>query len=69
MSPNRTLRRGELHRIHRDWPLSETDYRRALQLDPELAIMHQALGRMMLETRVPKPGAYTPYHTMGGASA
>ena len=44
------LRRGELHRIHRDWPLSEADYRRALQLDPELAIVDQALGRMLLES-------------------
>lgn len=44
------LRRGELHRIHRDWKLAEADYRQALKLDAELIVVHQCIGRMMLES-------------------
>ncbi len=44
------LRRGELHRIHRDWKQAEADYRHALKLDPELVVVQQCMGRMMLES-------------------
>ena len=44
------LRRGELLRIHRDWSGAEADYRHALKLDPELIIVQQCLGRLMLDS-------------------
>jgi predicted Zn-dependent protease len=44
------LRRGELYRIHRDWKQSEADYAHALKLDPDLIIVQQCVGRMMLES-------------------
>ncbi len=44
------LRRGELYRIHRDWKQAEADYKQALKLDPELVIVRQALGRMLIES-------------------
>lgn len=43
------LRRGELYRIHRDWKQAESDYGHALKLDPDLVIVQQCIGRMMLE--------------------
>jgi predicted Zn-dependent protease len=48
------LRRGELHRIHRDWKLAEKDYLQALKLDPELIAAQYCLGRMNLEAGEPK---------------
>lgn len=46
---NLYLRRGELHRIHRDWEQAEADYETSLRLDPHLAIAKYCLGRMKLE--------------------
>jgi tetratricopeptide (TPR) repeat protein len=48
------VRRGELHRIHRDWPAAAKDYRRARKLDPELDDVDYFLGRMKLEAGLPK---------------
>ena len=50
---NLYLRRGELHRIHRDWTKAEGDYRTALQLDPQLLIADYCLGRLKLESGSP----------------
>jgi len=47
------LRRGELHRIHRDWAKAESDYRSSLQLDPQLVIADYCLGRLRLESGSP----------------
>ena len=44
------LRRGELHRIHRDWNKAQADYEHALKLDPELTVVQQTMGRMLLES-------------------
>jgi len=44
------LRRGELYRIHRNWKQAEADYAHALKLDPDLIIVQQCIGRMMLES-------------------
>jgi predicted Zn-dependent protease len=43
------LRRGELHRIHRDWKMAEADYKSALQRDGNLVIAEFCLGRLELE--------------------
>ncbi len=48
------LRRGELHRIHRDWQKAEADYNKALELDPELITARYCLGRMNLEAGSPE---------------
>ena len=40
------LKRGELHRIHQDWPAAAADYDRAAQLDPNLAVVDLARGAM-----------------------
>lgn len=48
------LRRGELHRIHRDWARAEIDYRRALALEPEMAVARRAMARMFLESARPE---------------
>lgn len=50
---NLYLRRGELHRIHRDWAKAEADYKTSLRLDPQLAIASYCLGRMRLESGDP----------------
>lgn len=47
------LRRGELHRIHRDWKDAKTDYERARKLDPDMAEVDLCLGSMMLEADKP----------------
>ncbi|TDI50797.1 MAG: tetratricopeptide repeat protein [Acidobacteria bacterium] len=44
------LRRGELYRINRDWAQAESDYGHALKLDPDLVIVQQCIGRLMLES-------------------
>jgi predicted Zn-dependent protease len=44
------LRRGELYRIHREWDRAQADYEHALKLDPELIVVQQTLGRMLLES-------------------
>lgn len=43
------LRRGELHRIHRDFDAAEADYRRSLELAPDLRVAELCLGRLRLE--------------------
>lgn len=48
------LRRGELHRIHRNWTEAEADYARALKMNPELLTARMSLGRMRLEAGQPK---------------
>ena len=53
------LRRGELHRVHRDWPAAEADFLKALALDPDLATAELCLGRLKLESG--KPGDAKPY--------
>lgn len=50
---NLYLRRGELHRIHRDWTKAEADYRTSLKLDPQLAIADYCLGRLKLDSGLP----------------
>ena len=47
------LRRGELHRIHRDWKPAEADYAAALAHDPSLHIAEFCLGRLKLESGEP----------------
>jgi len=47
------LRRGELHRIHRDWSKAESDYRASLRLDPQLVIADYCLGRLKLDSGNP----------------
>jgi predicted Zn-dependent protease len=43
------LRRGELHRIHKDWESAERDYLQARKLNPDLAAVELCLGRMRFE--------------------
>ena len=47
------VRRGELHRIHREWASALADYHRARQLDPVLALIDLCLGRMKLDSGKP----------------
>ena len=48
------LKRGELHRLHRDWSRALEDYRRAETLDPRLDAVQFGRGRMFFEAG--KPG-------------
>ncbi len=48
------LKRGELHRVHRDWEAALADYLRAAGLAPELTEVHYCLGRMWLEAGHPE---------------
>lgn len=48
------LRRGELHRLHRDWAAAETDYLAARRLGPDLAAVEFYYGRMKLEAGEPQ---------------
>jgi tetratricopeptide (TPR) repeat protein len=50
------LRRGELHRIHRDWEKAEADYRAALERDEGLRIAEFCLGRLKIEAGDPAAG-------------
>lgn len=43
------LKRGELHRLHREWRRAAADYDRAARLDPRLATVDFARGRMLFE--------------------
>ena len=43
------LKRGELYRLHRRWGLALRDYTRAEDLDPALALVDLARGRMWFE--------------------
>ena len=47
------LRRGELHRIGRQWRSAEADYARARELDPSLDAVDLCSGRMRLEAGEP----------------
>jgi len=47
------LRRGELHRIHRNWDAAEKDYLQARKLNPDLTAVELGLGRMKLEAGDP----------------
>ena len=47
------LRRGELHRIHREWNLARSDYDRAEQFDPRMAGVDLARGQMLLDAGQP----------------
>ena len=47
------LRRGELHRLHRDWSAAEADYKKARQLDATLIEVDFCLGKMKLEAEQP----------------
>ncbi|HXG67966.1 MAG TPA: tetratricopeptide repeat protein [Blastocatellia bacterium] len=48
------LKRGELHRLHRDWGAALADYDRAERLDPRLAIVQFSRGRMFFEADKPQ---------------
>ena len=48
------FKRGELHRLHRDWLAALADYGRAEQLKPEEPAVHYYRGRMWLEAGQPK---------------
>jgi len=43
------LKRGELHRLHRDWRAALADYRRAEQLNPSLDEVKLARGHLYFE--------------------
>ncbi len=47
------FKRGELHRLHRDWPAARADYDRGAQLDPDNPAVHYYRGRMWLEAGDP----------------
>jgi len=53
------LRRGELHRVHREWNAALADYRRARVFDPNLAAVDLCRGRMLLEADRPKPARHS----------
>jgi len=42
--------RGELYRAHADWKPAESDYDRAAQLDPKLAEVELARGKLLFES-------------------
>src|SRR5262245_11780016 len=48
------LKRGELHRAHRDWDLAFADYERAAALDPGLAPVDLARATMALDADMPQ---------------
>jgi len=43
------LRRGELRRIHQDWPAAEADFSKARGIAPDLAIIDFHLGRLQFD--------------------
>lgn len=44
------LQRGELHRLHHDWNRAAADYDRAARLQPGLAIVDVARGKMLFDS-------------------
>jgi tetratricopeptide (TPR) repeat protein len=48
------LRRGELHRVHRDWSAALADYESARALEPGLAEVDLHIGRAMFEAGRPE---------------
>ncbi|MDQ3685768.1 MAG: tetratricopeptide repeat protein [Acidobacteriota bacterium] len=49
------LKRGELHRLHRDWNKATLDYDRAARLNPQLAAVDHARGKMLYESGKHEP--------------
>lgn len=47
-------KRGELHRVHRDWEAAMADYRRAAEIDPQLSAVHFLRGRMLFAAGRPQ---------------
>ena len=47
------LKRGELHRLHRDWRRAAADYNRAARLEPQLHVVDLARGKMLFESGRP----------------
>ena len=43
------LRRGELHRIHKDWKAAEADFLLARKVEPDLVVVDFHRGRMKLD--------------------
>ncbi len=43
------LKRGELYRLHQNWRRAEADYDRAARLQPRLAVVDLARGKMLFE--------------------
>jgi len=52
--PQLYLQRGELHRIHEDWPAAQADFRHARKLRPDLAVVDFLVGKLKLEAGHPK---------------
>jgi predicted Zn-dependent protease len=48
------LKRGELHRLHRDWPAALADYEQAARLEPQNPAVNYYRGRMWLEAGEPE---------------
>ena len=49
------LKRGELHRLHRDWDKASLDYDHAARLNPQLAVVDLARGKMLYESGKHEP--------------
>ena len=49
------LKRGELHRAHRDWKLALADYDRAVQLRSDLDVVELARGLTFFASGAPEP--------------
>lgn len=47
------LKRGELHRAHEDWDAALADYERVATLNPKLAIVDLARGKLLLAANWP----------------
>jgi tetratricopeptide (TPR) repeat protein len=48
-NPELFIRRGELHRLHRDWAAAQADYDTARRVDPGFAAVDFFVGRMKAE--------------------
>ena len=48
------LKRGELYRLHQNWRRAEADYNRAASLQPALAVVDLARGKMLFEAGRPE---------------
>lgn len=44
------LKRGELHRAHEEWKAASSDFDHALELAPDLSMVHLGRGRLLLAT-------------------
>jgi tetratricopeptide (TPR) repeat protein len=53
-NPELYLKRGELHRFHRDWDAALADYERVTQLDPRNSAADLARGLVFLEAGWPR---------------